>query len=108
MEAIDVSIIVAVIAAVNGISVAIISGMFSRTNKSNEEYRAKREKQEERREERDAAMYDLVFASTNGTEVLLEAAHGDDLNGNVETALSSIRNAKSQCNHIANQSMAKM
>ena len=102
------AIVVAIIGAIEGIGVAVIAGMFQRFTKSNEEYRAKREARDAKREERDAAMYDLLFATANGTEVLLEAAHGEQLNGNVEDALSSIRNAKSSCNHLANQSMAKL
>ena len=99
---------VAIIGAVEGIGVAIIAGMFARFNKKNDEYRTKREEREAMREERDASMYDLTFATANGTEVLLEAAHGEKANGNVEKALDSIRNAKSNCNHIANQHMAKI
>ena len=99
---------VAIIGAIEGVGVAIIAGMFSRFNKNNEAYRAKREARDAAREERDASMYDLLFATANGTEVLLEAAHGDQLNGNVEKALASIRNAKSSCNHIANQNMARL
>ena len=104
----DATIVVAIIGAIEGIGVAIIAGMFARFNKRNEEYRAKREERDKKREERDANMYDLLFATANGTEVLLEAAHGDKLNGNVEKALTSIRNAKSNCNHIANQQMARL
>ena len=104
----DATIVVAIIGAIEGIGVALIAGMFSRFNKRNDAYRAKREKQEEKREERDAHVYDLMFATANGTEVLLEAAHGDKLNGNVETALASIRNAKGNCNHVFNRNAAKI
>ena len=109
------AIIVAIIGAIEGVGVAIIGLMVARSNRKSEEYRnqrAERDKaQDERdklREERDASLYDLVFASASGTEVLLHQAHGEQLNGNVDEALRQIQAAKAECNHVFNRQAAKL
>ena len=115
----DPGITVAIIALVQGLGVAVINGIISRSNKRNDEYRRKRESEEaayrvereerdRRREVRDAKLYNLVFANSTGTEVLLHQAHGDHLNGNVEQALRSIQRAKGDFNSICNQEVAKL
>lgn len=76
--------------------------------KDNEEYRKTREEAEKMREERDAALYALVFANSTGTEVLLHAAHGDHMNGNVDSALLDIHEAKANLNNICNAQMARI
>ena len=104
----DVNVIVAIVGAIEGLGGAIIAGMFNRFNKRNEEYRAMREQRDEHREEKNACLYDLLFATASGTEVLLHAAHGDHMNGNVDEALRSLKKAKSECNHAFNRHAAKM
>lgn len=97
----DMTVVVAIIGAIEAVGVTIIGGLISRNNKKNDEYR-------NLREERDTNIYGLMFATANGTEVLLEAAHGDQLNGNVDEALTRIRVAKGKCNGIANKNMARL
>lgn len=115
----DTTVIVAVIAAAQAVGVAIIGGLFAKSKAESEAYRAKREKAEEkamrdkaerdaRREERDTAILALNFACAEGTEVLLEYAHGDQMNGNVDKALKAIENARGRLNHIINKEAAKM
>lgn len=115
----DTAIVVAIIGAIQAIGVAVIGALLSRSNKRTaeaEEERKKREQEQEKeriereqaREERDACMYDLVFATASGTEVILHQAQGEKLNGNVEEALGQIRRAKSECNHVFNRQAAKL
>lgn len=104
----DSTIVVAIIGAIEGIGVAIIGGLISRYTKQTDQYRKAREEKDRLREERDACLYDLMFATAGGTEVLLQAAHGDEMNGNVDDALSSIKKAKSECNHVFNRQAAKL
>ena len=58
-------------------------------------------------EEYELAKLELLFATANATDVLLQAAHGDHLNGNVEQAMQSIREAKSECNHVVNRKASR-
>jgi len=111
----DAGVIIAIIGAIEGVGVAIIGAMVARANRKSEEYRnqrAERDKEQDERdklrEERDASLYDLVFATATGTEVLLHQAHGEKVNGNVEEALESIKKAKSECNHVFNRQAAKI
>ena len=109
------TIVVAIIGAIEAVTVAFVGGIYAKLSadvkRRADEQDARDEERAERdriREERDACLYDLMFATASGTEVLLHQAHGDHLNGNVEDALSSIRKAKSECNHIFNRSAASM
>lgn len=104
----DVAVIVAIVALIQGVSVAVINGLINKTNKENEAYRARREKRDAERQERDEAIYNLVLANASGTEVLLHQAHGEKVNGNVDDALKSIHSAKSNYNHICNKQMAQL
>ena len=103
-----VEVVVAIIGAIEAIGVAIIGGIITSNRRKDEADRDARAKREEARERRDAANYDLLFAVADGVEVLLEQAHGDKMNGNVEDALKSVRNAKSKCNHLYNEQVAKL
>ena len=85
------AIIVAIIALIQGIAVAVINKQMNKVKDDNEAYRKKREKRDLERQERDEAIYNLVLANASGTEVLLHQAHGEQLNGNVEEALSLLR-----------------
>lgn len=96
-----VEVLVAIIGAIQAIGVAIIGALINRNSKE-------REKREAAREQRDACNYDLLFAVADGTEVLLQQAHGEQMNGNVDEALRSIRKAKSECNHLYNKQVAKL
>lgn len=96
-----VEVVVAIIGAIEAIGVAIIGGIITSNRRKDEADR-------EARERRDAANYDLLFAVADGVEVLLEQAHGDKMNGNVEKALQSVRAAKSNCNHVYNEQVAKI
>ena len=111
----DPTVVVAAIGAGQAVIVAVISGIFAKLNadaKRRADEQAERdrarEEHEARREERDTCMYDLVFSTVQGVEVLLHQAHGDKVNGNVDDALESIKNAKSECNHLFNKQAAKM
>lgn len=79
-----------------------------RESERSEAFRRSQQDAERRREERDEAMYTLLFADATGTEVLLHKAHGDDVNGNVDAALSDIRQAKADLNAIRNEAMARL
>lgn len=114
----DTTVIVAIIGAIEGLGIALIGLLVSSINKKNEEYRSSREKREakereerkksdELREEFEAAKLDLTFATANAVDVLLVAAHGDAINGNVDSARESISRAKSECNHILNRQAVK-
>lgn len=103
-----VEILVAIIGAIQAIGVAIIGGIITRNQRKNDDARNEREKREEAREKRDACNYDLLFAVADGTEVLLQQAHGEQMNGNVDEALKSIRDAKVECNHLYNSQIAKL
>jgi len=102
------AIIVAIIALIQGVAVAVINKQMNKVKDDNEAYRKKREKRDLERQERDEAIYNLVLANASGTEVLLHQAHGEQLNGNVEEALNSIHNAKSNYNKICNRQMAQI
>lgn len=104
----DSTVVVAIIGLIEAVGVALIGGMLSRSNRRAADRAKKVDEREKVRIERDTAMYDLVFASASGTEVLLHQAHGDHINGNVEEALDSIRNAKSECNHVFNRQAAEL
>ena len=103
----DPTVVVAIIGLIEGIGVAIIGGLVARGDKRAEERSKERERKDDLREKRDACLYDLIFATAGGTEVLLQQAHGEKMNGNVENALKSIRSAKSKCNHEFNKQIAK-
>lgn len=114
-----VEVIVAIVGAIEAIGVAIIGAIVAAQNRRSEQYRQKREaeeaaEREEREErerlrlERDTCLYELVFATARGSEVLLHQAHGDRLNGNVDEALSSLREAMADCNRTFNRQAAKL
>ena len=103
-----VEVLVAIIGAIQAIGVAIIGALINRNSKEREQREAAREQREAAREQRDACNYDLLFAVADGTEVLLQQAHGEQVNGNVDEALRSIRKAKSECNHLYNKQVAKL
>lgn len=114
----DTQVIIAIVAGIEAIAVAIIGGLFGyytkkverRADESRAEslaYRETREQHDREVADFNAKLLDLSFASANGVEVLLEAAHGDSVNGNVEKALKSLENAKSACNHSVNERVAK-
>ena len=107
------TIVVAIIGAIEGLGIAIIGAIVASINKKNEEYRNARDEREaaerakaaeERQllEEYELAKLELLFATANGTDVLLKAAHGDHLNGNVQEAMDGIKEAKAECNHVVN------
>ena len=96
-----VEVLVAIISAIQAIGVVIIGALINLNSKE-------REKRDQAREMRDACNYDLLFAVADGTEVLLQQAHGEQMNGNVDEALKSIRKAKSECNHLYNSQVAKL
>ena len=111
------AVIIAIIGAAQAITVAALGGIFAHLTKKAEmkaeanreadlKYRKEREERDKLREERDEAIYNLVLAEASGTEVLLHKAHGDQTNGEVDDALSSIRSAKSAYNKLANKNMA--
>ena len=115
----DSTIIVAIVGAVEGIGIAIIGLIVSGINRKNEEYRNKREQREQKeREQRkrqaellkeyETAKLDLIYATARATDVLLQAAHGDHINGNVEKARESISKAMSECNHVVNRNNSEI
>lgn len=104
----DSTVVVAIIGLIEAVGVALIGGMLSRANKRSDDYRRKVDERERARVERDAALYDLVFASASGTEVLLHQAHGEQVNGNVDEALASIKAAKAECNRVFNHQVAEL
>ncbi len=110
-----VEVVVAVIGLIQALGVAVIGGIITRNRRADErlqarlaEREAERAERDRAREERDACNYDLLFSVADGVEVLLEQAHGERMNGNVEKALASVRGAKSKCNHMYNQQIAKL
>ena len=104
----DTGIIIAVIGAIEAIGVAVIGALVARSSKRAENAEKARGEREQAREERDTCLYDLVFASASGTEVLLHQAHGEQVNGNVDNALEQIKCAKAECNHVFNRQAAKL
>ena len=103
-----VEVVVAIIGAIEAIGVAIIGGIITSNRRKDEADRDARVKREEARERRDATNYDLLFAVADGVEVLLEQAHGEKMNGNVDAALESIHDAKGECNRVFNRQVAKL
>ena len=125
ISAIDPNILIAQLGLVEVLGSAFIAGIFGVIMKHQEKkrtaereadlkYRQEREaeeaaekearkKREEARREFDAAQLNLVFATANGIDVALQALHGDEINGNVEEARKSIREAKSECNKLTNK-----
>ena len=125
MENVDPSIIIGQLAFVEGIGIAFISGIFGvimkwqerrrenerkddleyreRREREEAEYKAEREAKEKARKEFDTARLNLAFAVSNGLLVLLHAAHGDQVNGNVDAAIASIQKAKGECNMLTNE-----
>lgn len=115
----DPTVTVAILALIEGVGVAIIGGFFAKSKSDADAYRSKREAQEaeerqvlaernKRREERDAAILALNFACAEGTEVLLEYAHGEKMNGNVDDALRSISAARKRLNDFINKEAVKL
>lgn len=104
----DTGIVIAIIGAIEALGVAIIGALVARSSKRSAEAEQARVEREKAREERDSAMYDLIFATASGTKVLLHQAHGERVNGNVDEALSEIRTAKAECNHIFNRQAARL
>ena len=106
MYALAAAVIAAVCALIQGVTVALIN----KGHKSDEASRAaaaeKRAKDAENRVKRDECVYALLFAEANGIEILLRAAHGEHINGNVESALKAIENAKDKCNSEFNHQVA--
>lgn len=100
--------IIAVIGLIQAVSVAIIGGLISRSNNERKARDDRADEREEKREKRDLAIYELLFANTDGTMVLLHQAHGDHLNGNVEKAMKSIDEAKKKFNDICNEEVVKL
>lgn len=112
-------VVIAIIGSIEAISVVVIGGIFTSHSKKLElkraedreedlAYRKKREEQEEQRQARDAVMYDLVFAEATGTEVVLQVMQGDKINGNVSSALDSLKRAKSEANKLVNRQAASI
>jgi len=111
----DAGIVIAIISSVEGIGVAFIGYMISRSNKKANDYRVMREKLDAERDEREKdarkireASYGLLFALADGLDVLLHKAHGDKLNGEVEKAIDAIDGAKDKLDHMANKTMSKL
>lgn len=102
------TITVAIIGCIEALGVAIIGGLLARANRRSEDHHREASEREAKRVERDACLYDLVFATASGTEVLLHQAHGEKLNGNVDEALDEIKCAKAECNHVFNRQAAKL
>ena len=103
-----VEVVVAIIGAIEALGVAVIGALITVYRKKDEAAQAVLAEKERARERRDAHNYDLLFSVADGVEVLLEQAHGDKMNGNVEKALESVRGAKSKCNHLYNEQVAKI
>ena len=101
-------VIVAIIAGVQAIAVAIIGGLIQKNAKKTERYREEKEEQYELRKKRDKALYELVFADSTGTEILLHQAHGDHINGNVESAINSISTAKQNLRSVCTETAAQI
>lgn len=101
-------VIVAIIAGVQAIAVAVIGGLIQRNAKKTERYREQKEEQYELRKKRDKALYELVFADSTGTEILLHQAHGDHINGNVEAAIKSISVAKQNLRSVCTETAAQI
>lgn len=108
MDAQVAAVVIAAIALIQAVSVALINSKMKEREEKREEREKERDERDKTRERRDTHIYDLMFATANGTEVLLQEAHGDKLNGNVEAALNSIQKAKSACNHTFNEHVAKL
>ena len=115
----DPTVTVALLALIEGVGVAIIGGLFAKSKSDSDAYRIKREAREakereeiaernKRREERDVAILALNFACAEGTEVLLEYAHGEKMNGNVDDALKSISAARKRLNNLINKEVVKL
>lgn len=107
-------VVVALIVLVQAVGVAMINGIMKRREESNAAYREQREikererdkaeeEREESRKELDVAILGLMFANAEGNEVLLHQAHGEQVNGNVDAALSHIQQAKARCNEVINK-----
>ena len=99
---------VAIIAGVQAIAVAIIGGLIEKNARKTERYREQKEEQYELRKKRDKALYELVFADSTGTEILLHQAHGDHINGNVESAINSISAAKQNLRSVCTETAAQI
>lgn len=96
MDVAVAGVVVAIIALIQGVSVAVIN--------RNQKAQAERD---ELRQARDACLYELIFSVANACEVLLHSAHGDNVNGNVDKALASLVKAKSECNRVFNSQVAR-
>ena len=94
-------LLIAVITAAQAIGVAIIAGLFNYTTK-------KREKHDNAKEELDKALYRLVLADSNGTELLLMNADGQHLNGNVKNAIANIDSARTNFENLCVAEAAKL
>lgn len=116
---VDPSVLVAAITSAEGIGVVVLGAIFAHFEKKSErraeqsrkedlEYRADRERREEARKKRDAALYGVVLSTARGSEVLLQKARGDELNGEVSHALNSIENSISKFNNVSNEELSNL
>jgi hypothetical protein len=104
---IDTSIVVALISAVGLISVAIIEGLNIR-RRNTEAVEKQQDRDEQAKSlEMQRAMFGLVGATADGTQVLLLQAHGEKLNGNVTAALKDIECAKQDYNRVRDSIVAE-
>lgn len=97
----EVAVVVAIIALIQGLGVAYINGVVTRDRKKEEEY-------VKAHFERDKTTYELLFAMSDGLEVLLKKAHGDAVNGDVEEALNMVKIAKNKLNNLCNSQIARL
>ena len=104
----DVTVIVAIIGAIEGIGVAVIGALIAKGNKRTDEYRKERERREDAARKINEASLNLQFAQADALDVLLRKAHGDNLNGEVQEARDSMHRAVGELNKVCNAETARL
>ena len=98
-----IAIVTSTVAAISSISCALIANRNGKraesAAKDAKEYRTKRERL-------DKAKWKVLIATMGGVNLLLHQAQGEELNGNVETAIADIEKAKDELNEVQGDILA--
>lgn len=106
MEAeIVIAIVTSSTAALSSIACALIA---SRNGKRAEDAAKSAEAYRRDREELDVAKWKVLKATMEGVTVLLKQAKGEQLNGNVEEALTDIQKAGESLDDVQSRLLAKI
>jgi len=88
-----------IIAAVAAVAVAVIEAVA-------QVQRSRARASEEHQRRMTMAQYDVMSAQTDGLKLLLKHAHGEHLNGDVETAIKALESAEAEYTRVRTEIIA--